>query len=150
MAPRIWWIFFICGPLLTWPTQVSNLFGDGRGAQIYKNWLINGGDNWGWCCKKWQEHSFVSDNASEAIKKKSSWLDELDLIQKRKRLEIRTKSVRDYWGMRLMFHTRSIYYMQKNDNLLGEWSPEKVCYPFKTDNTLQFLKVETSFLNSTW
>ena len=38
--------FFDCGPLSTWPDQVSNLFGFGRGAQIYKNWTSDGGDNW--------------------------------------------------------------------------------------------------------
>ena len=33
--------------------------------------------------------------------------------------KIRTKSVRDYWGMRLMLHTRSIYYWDTNVDLLG-------------------------------
>ena len=33
--------------------------------------------------------------------------------------KIRTKSVRDYWGMRLMLHTRSIYYWHTNVDLLG-------------------------------
>ena len=60
---------FICGPLLPWPTCMSNLFRVWRGPQIYQNWTIGGGDNWGWCCKKWQEHSFVSDNVCEAIAK---------------------------------------------------------------------------------
>ena len=79
---------FIYGSLLTWYTQVSNLFSDGRGPQIYKNWTSNGGDNWGGCYKKWQEHSFVIDNASEAITaNRSSRLDKSDLIQKIKRLE---------------------------------------------------------------
>ena len=31
--------------------------------------------------------------------------------------KICTKSVRDYWGMRLMLHTRSIYYWQTNVDL---------------------------------
>ena len=58
---------------------MSNLFSVGRGPQIYKNWTSN---------KKWQEHSFVSDNASEAIaKNRCARLDESDSIQKRKRLE---------------------------------------------------------------
>ena len=88
VAPRIWWKKIVCGPLLTWPTQVSNIFGVGRGPQIYKTWTSNDGDNWGWCCKKWQEHSFVSDNAREAIaENQSARLDELDSIQKRKQLE---------------------------------------------------------------
>ena len=39
--------FSICGPILTWPNQVSNLFGVGRGTQIYKKWTSNGGKNWG-------------------------------------------------------------------------------------------------------
>ena len=65
VVPRIWWKEIVCIPLLTWPTKVSNLFGVGRGAQTYKNWTINGGENFGWCCKKWQEHSFVSGNAHE-------------------------------------------------------------------------------------
>ena len=33
---RIWWIFFVRGPLLTCSTWVSNLFGVVRGAQIHK------------------------------------------------------------------------------------------------------------------
>ena len=33
--------------------------------------------------------------------------------------KIRTKSVRDYWVMRLMIHTRTIYYWHTNVNLLG-------------------------------
>ena len=37
-------------PLLTWPTQVSILFGVGKGTQIYKNWTSNGDNNWWWCC----------------------------------------------------------------------------------------------------
>ena len=47
VAPRIWWNSFVCGPLSTWPTQVSNLFSVGRGQQIYKNWTDDEGDNWG-------------------------------------------------------------------------------------------------------
>ena len=62
---------------------MSNLFGVGRVAQIYKNWTSNGGDNCGW-----QEHSFVIDNAREAITENwSARLDELGSIKKRKRLE---------------------------------------------------------------
>ena len=41
----------------------------GRRRKIYKKWTSNGGDNWGWCWKKWQEHSFVGDNAREDIAK---------------------------------------------------------------------------------
>ena len=38
--------------------------------------------------KKWQEHSFVSDNTCEAIaENRSAQLDKSDSIQKRKRLE---------------------------------------------------------------
>ena len=33
--------------------------------------------------------------------------------------KIRTKSVRDYCGIRLMLHTQSIYYWKKNVDLLG-------------------------------
>ena len=33
--------------------------------------------------------------------------------------KIRTKSVRDYLGMRLILHTRSIYYWHTNVDLLG-------------------------------
>ena len=40
-------IIFGCVTLLTWPTEVSNLFGVGRGTQIYINWTINGGKIWG-------------------------------------------------------------------------------------------------------
>ena len=33
--------------------------------------------------------------------------------------KIRTKSVRDYLGMRLILHTQSIYYWHTNVDLLG-------------------------------
>ena len=33
---------FVAVPLLTWPTKMSNLFGVGRGTQIYKNRLEMG------------------------------------------------------------------------------------------------------------
>ena len=48
-----------------------------------KEWTSNGGENWGRCFKKHQEHSFVSDNAREAITE--NWyaqLDKSDSIQK--------------------------------------------------------------------
>ena len=62
---------------------MSNLFSVGRGPQICKNWTSNGGDNCGW-----QEHSFVIDNAREAItENRSARLDESDSIKKRKQLE---------------------------------------------------------------
>ena len=38
---------FVCVPLLTWLTQVYNIFGVVRGTQIYKNCTCNGGGNWG-------------------------------------------------------------------------------------------------------
>ena len=38
---------FICGPLLTWNSQVYNVFGVGRGPKIYKKCTSNGGNNWG-------------------------------------------------------------------------------------------------------
>ena len=34
--------------------------------------------------------------------------------------KIRTKSVRNYWGMHLMLHTGYMYYWHKNVDLLGE------------------------------
>ena len=87
VAHRIWCFFFICIPLLTWPTWVSTIHGIGRGPQIYKNWTSNGGDNWGWCFKKMQGHSFVSDDEREAILENwSAWLDKSKSIQKRKHL----------------------------------------------------------------
>ena len=79
---------FICRPFLTYPTLVSNLSDVGRDPQIYKKWTMNGGSNWGLCCKFFQELSIVSDNAREAIAKNwSDWLGKSYLIQKRKRLE---------------------------------------------------------------
>ena len=45
---------------------------------------------------------YFSDNARETIAENwSDWLDELESILKRKRPGKRTKSVRDYWGIRL-------------------------------------------------
>ena len=38
---------FVCVPLLTWSTQVSSIFGVGKGPQIYNNCTNNGGNNWG-------------------------------------------------------------------------------------------------------
>ena len=38
---------FVWVPLLTWPTQVSNLFDAGREPQIYKNGLAMGVKIWG-------------------------------------------------------------------------------------------------------
>ena len=67
VAPRIQSIFFICVLLSTCPTNMANLFVVGRGLQIYKNRTSNGGNNWGWLYKKWQEHLFVIDNVREAI-----------------------------------------------------------------------------------
>ena len=65
VAPRIWWKYFCLWRIFTWHTEMSNIFGVGRGPQIYKNWTSNGGNNWGWCYKKWQECSFVSDYTRE-------------------------------------------------------------------------------------
>ena len=36
--------------------------------------------------------------------------------------KIRTKSVRNYWGTRLMLYTQSIYYWSTNVGLLGVWT----------------------------
>ena len=67
---------------------MSNPFDVGRGTQICKTWTSNGGGNWGLCCKKWQDNSFVSDDVCEAIAKNlSAQLDESDLIQKKKWLK---------------------------------------------------------------
>ena len=64
---------------------MSNQFNVGRGPQTFKNYTRNGGENLGRCCKKWQEHLFVSDTAREAIaENRSAQLDESDSIQKRK------------------------------------------------------------------
>ena len=38
---------FLTIPLLTWTTQVSNIFGVGRGTQVYKNWTSNEGNDGG-------------------------------------------------------------------------------------------------------
>ena len=79
---------FDCGPLLTWSTQVSNIFGSGRWPQIHKNCTSNRGDNWGWLFKRWQEHSFISDDTHEAVSENwSAQLDELESIIKMKWLD---------------------------------------------------------------
>ena len=67
--------FLFCGPLSTWPTQVSDILVVVRGPQTYKNWTSNGRENWGRCIKKWQEHSFVNDNANESVAE--NWSDRL-------------------------------------------------------------------------
>ena len=70
--------------------------------------------------KKWKYHSFVSYNERETIADNGyAQLDELDLIQKRKQLDIRTKSVCDSYAIRLMLHTGSIYYGHTTVKLLG-------------------------------
>ena len=74
---------FVAITLLTWPAQVYNIISVGRRTKIYKVWTRNGGKNWGWCWKKWQEHSFFGVNAREVIAEyPSARLDELDLIKK--------------------------------------------------------------------
>ena len=52
---------FVAIPPFTWPNQVSNIFGVGRGAQIYKKWTINGGENWGWCWKIGKNTHLLAD-----------------------------------------------------------------------------------------
>ena len=60
------------------------MFGVGRGTQVDKNWTSNGDNNWGWFCKKWQEYSFVSDNAHKSIAENwSAQHDKSDLIFKK-------------------------------------------------------------------
>ena len=71
---------------------------------------------------KWKNthFPFVSDNGCEDIEENwSDRLDELDSIQKRKQLEIRTNFLRDQCGIHLMLHTSSIYYGHTNVDLLG-------------------------------
>ena len=46
-------------------------------------------------------------------------LEKWNQLKKRNGYKIRTKIVRDYRGMRLMLHTRSIYYCHTNFDLLG-------------------------------
>ena len=121
VAPIIWWNIFVCGPLWTSTAQVLYLFCVVRGTQIYKNWTRSGGDNWGWCYKNWQYHSFLSYNACEAITENwSDWLDELELIKKNG-YRIRTKGGHNYWWMLLLLHTPSIYCWNKNVDLFGGW-----------------------------
>ena len=57
------------------------------GRKSTKNGLAMGVKIGGRCCKKWQEHSFVSGNVREATSE--NWFDQLDKsdsIQKRKQL----------------------------------------------------------------
>ena len=64
--------------------------------------------------KKWQEHSFVSDNAHEDISKtQSAELYESESIQKSKRLET------TYDNCARLLHTTSYYYTHTNVDLLG-------------------------------
>ena len=102
---------FVCVPLLTWPTQVSNLFGVGRERKSTKNGLTLGltiGGGAAKNCKNTHLFAVMRPRLSQKIGL-------LDLknrtrFKKGNGYKIRTKIVRDNWGMRLMLHTRSIYY----------------------------------------
>ena len=111
---------FVCVTLLTWPTQVLNLFGGVREEKIYKKCTKNGTKNWGWCWNIGKNtHLLVIMRMRLLQIFLYIWLDELYPIQKSKQLEICTKSVRYYWGMRLMLHMRYIHYMNTNVDLLA-------------------------------
>ena len=67
-----------------------------KGTIKFKVWDSNGGDNWGWSWKNWQEQSFVGDNPCESISENwSAPLEKLDYIQKIKCLKQLTKSICD-------------------------------------------------------
>ena len=61
VTPRIWRFFFVCVPLLTLPNQVSNLFGTGRGAQIYKIGLEMGVTIGGGAAKSGKKTHLLAD-----------------------------------------------------------------------------------------
>ena len=87
---------------------MSNIFGVGRGPQIYKNWTSNGVTIVG-VVQKVSITFIFSGNACEAIAENwSARLDELDTIKKINGYRIRTKSVCNYWGDHLILHTLSI------------------------------------------
>ena len=112
--------FIICIPVLTYPTYVYNIFGLESGPQIYRYWTRNGGDNQWRCCKKWQQNSFVTDNAREyIIENCSTRPDEPESIKKGNGQKQRTKIVRDYCGMSSILHTTFYYYRYTNIDLLG-------------------------------
>ena len=87
-------------PLLTWPTQVSNLFGVGRWLQIYryKNGLAMGvtigGD-----AEKSGNNTHLLVIMRVRLSQKISLLDMTNRIRFKKGngWKIRTKSVSDYW-----------------------------------------------------
>ena len=97
-----------------------NIFGVGRGPQIYKICTSNVCDNWGRCWKI-VKNTHLLVIMSVRLSQKIGLLDLTNRTQFKKGngYKIRTKSVRDYWGMSLMLHTRSIYYWHKNADLLG-------------------------------
>ena len=75
---------FFCSPLFTWPNYVSNIFGVGRGTQIYTNWTSNEVENWGWFCKKWKENSFFLLIMRVRLLQKIGLLDLMNLTQLKK------------------------------------------------------------------
>lgn len=85
--------------------------------------IKNGGDKWGRCFKKWKEHSFVSDNARDSITENwSTRLNELEQIQKRKRIETTYKKcARVLLNSFNVTHAVLLLHSQK-------WQPPGVCY----------------------
>ena len=92
-----------------------------KGSKIYKNWTRNLGNNGGGDAAK------SGKNTNLLVIMRTRLLQKIGLIdlenwtrfKKGNGYKICTKSVRDYWGMRVMIHTPFIYYWHKNVNLLG-------------------------------
>ena len=80
------------------------------GRKYSKKWADKRINNWKGCCKNWQEHSYISDNAREDITKKLVWTTlQIGLDSK---MEMDRKNVqilfRNYCIIRLILHMHSL------------------------------------------
>ena len=99
---------------------MSIIFDVGRGKKIHKKWTRNGGNNWGDAAKSGNNTNLLLIMRVRLLQK----IGLLDLMnrnrfKKENGYKIRTKRLRDYCGIRVMLHTRSIYYWHTNFYLLG-------------------------------
>ena len=120
LAPRIWWKTFVDIPPLTQPTQVSNLFCFGRGAQIYKKLTINGVTMWVDAAKSGKNNNLLVIMYVRLLHN----IGLIDLtnqtrFKKGNGHKICTNNMDNYWEIFLMLPMWYIYYWKKNIDLLG-------------------------------
>ena len=111
---------FVDIPPLTQPTQVSNLFFVGRGAQIYKKLTINGVTMWVDAAKSGKNNNLLVIMCVRLLHN----IGLIDLtnqtrFKKGNGNKICTNNMDNYWEIFLMLPMWYIYYWQKNVDILG-------------------------------